>query len=415
VPGFAEKDFYLDDFGNHTLVLAVDRDSVRAEGSRRRLAAVVRDLVANEARIVVVLGSAPEDAAPRSRAGTSRDHALRWRRWLGLPRTRPKRSRRVPPAGARGDAVLWSRVEDDEPMRALWRVLRVRSLCLVVTGEPAIGPACRIARDLRVHKLVLIDRRGGLRRRGSDEVLSYLDGADLDAILGGGDEALGAFGSRRSLLQHVDGVLDRVSSVNVCKIDGLAHELFTYEGSGTFFSRDDHCQVAPLGIDDFDEVERLIARGQKEGLLRPRSADEIGEILLDGFGVWVGVGHLAGVGALRTWQDEDGEGAGEIVGLYTFTRFKGEGIGSRLVKRLLQEASSRGLGKVFALTTSERAARFFLREGFREVSHEALPATKWEGYDAGRRARVRVFRRKVRRRARSFSAGAKPARRPRSG
>ena len=87
-----------------------------------------------------------------------------------------------------------------------------------------------------------------------------------------------------------------------------------------------------------------------------------------------------------------GERAGEIVGLYTITRFKGEGLGSRLVRELLEQAARQGLRYVFACAVDEHAQQFFEREGFARVGPEAVPAAKWKGYDARRRARVSVFR-----------------------
>ncbi len=389
---FAEKDFYLDEFRGRTLVLAADREVFASLGARRRLASVVRDLTECGARLIVVLGNAPDSAAPKSSARTRTDPAGLWRRWLGLPRPRSKRSRRVPPAGARSDVVAWSQDESDTRLVDLWRILRVRPLCLVVAAAPAIEVACVVGAGFRVSKLVLIDRVGGLVQKKGRRSLSYLDGSSLDALLAVGEAEFQGFGHRRGLLTQIDSVLDRgVSAVNLCRIDGLARELFTYEGSGTFISRDDHCYVEPLSIDDFHEVERLIARGQKDGLLKPRSADEIGEVLLDGFGVWVGAGHLAGVGALRSWK-EGRQRVGEISALYTFTRFKGEGIGGRLVKRLLADARRRKMAYVFAVTTSERAAKFFARHDFEEAAVGEIPPEKWLEYDPARRARARVFR-----------------------
>lgn len=392
VAGFAEKDFYLEEFRGRTLVLAADREVLQGEGARKRLAAVVRDLVRCGSRVVVVLGNAPPGAAPKASPRTRSEPPARWRRWLGLPRTTARRSRRVPPAGARSDVVQWPEGTEGAALAELWRILRVRSLCLVVAEEPATDVACRVAAGFRVTKLVLIDRVGGLVQKRGKRSLSYLDGASLDALLAAGEAEFQGFGHRRGLLTQIDAVLDRgVSAVNLCRIDGLARELFTYEGSGTFISRDDHCHVGPLSIDDFDEVERLLSRGQKEGLLKPRSADQITELLLDGFGVWVGAGHLAGVGALRSWRDGRGA-AGEISGLYTFTRFTGEGIGGRLVKRLLAEAGARRMAYVFAVTTSERAAKFFVRQGFSAVAADDVPAEKWIEYDPARRSKARVFR-----------------------
>src|SRR5258705_237470 len=132
----------------------------------------------------------------------------------------------------------------------------------------------------------------------------------------------------------------------VAPLDGAAlacadaEELFTYEGSGTLFTRDDYCRVAPLGLDDFAQAERLLERGQREGLLKLRSPEEIAEVLGAGFGATICDRHLAGVAGLLT-APYAAERAGEIVGLYTITRFKGEGIGERLVTPLpLQRAEA---------------------------------------------------------------------------
>ena len=62
----------------------------------------------------------------------------------------------------------------------------------------------------------------------------------------------------------------------------------------------------------------------------------------------------------------------------------------------MSEADRRGLAAVFATTVDERAAQFFERVGFTRVRPSAVPAAKWKGYDARRRARVIVFRRELR-------------------
>src|SRR5438105_825449 len=55
-------------------------------------------------------------------------------------------------------------------------------------------------------------------------------------------------------------------------------------------------------------------------------------------------------------------------------------------------AAQRGLAYGFAGAVDERAVRFFLRLGFDQVGAERVPAAKWVGYDARRRARVVVCR-----------------------
>jgi amino-acid N-acetyltransferase len=185
-----------------------------------------------------------------------------------------------------------------------------------------------------------------------------------------------------------------VESVNLCTPAGIAEELFTYEGSGTLFTRRDYCHVDRLALDDFAQAERLLERGQREGLLKLRSPEEVAEVLAAAWGATVCEGHLAGIAGLLT-APYAAERAGEIVGLYTITRFKGEGIGERLVSRLVDEAERRRLAYVFACAIDERATQFFVRLGFDRVGPDDVPRAKWDGYDARRRARVGVLRRRL--------------------
>lgn len=182
-----------------------------------------------------------------------------------------------------------------------------------------------------------------------------------------------------------------VEAVNLCRPTEIAEELFSYEGSGTLFTQGDYCRVGPLGLDDFVQAERLLDRGQREGVLKLRTADEIACVLAGGFGAMISGRHLAGVAALLA-APYAAERAAEIVGLYTITRFKGEGIGERLVQACVAEAGRRGLASVFACAVDARAQQFFERLGFVRVRPQDVPAAKWMGYDARRRSRVAVFR-----------------------
>lgn len=381
---FTEKDFYLDEFHDRTLVFSVGMRALAGITARRRLRAVVADLVRHEARVLVVVG----DAA----AGGRGDGVTR--RFLGLPPGRVERPSRA--AGRRGDTIRWDPEAIEGSLAGIWQVLRVRSLGVVLCEGPAAPCACRIAERLRVHKLVVVDPGGGLVERGSRRsTISFLDEHALDVLLEAGEAEFQGLSRRRSLLSDIDRVLaGGVGSVNLCRLSGLARELFTYEGTGTLFTRGAYWRVDRLGIDDFHEVERLVERGQKEDLLKPRSPGEIGELLLNGFGAWVAGDHLAGIGALRV-APYAAHAAAEIIGLYTITRFKGEGIGYRLVRRLVDEARGRSLRYVFAVTTAERAAQFFRREGFRPVRPRDVPPEKWLGYDDARRERAMTFLREL--------------------
>ncbi len=137
-------------------------------------------------------------------------------------------------------------------------------------------------------------------------------------------------------------------------------------------------------------------RGQNEGFLLPRSPTEIANLLPSCFGYRVGDEHLAGVCALLT-EPYRRERAGEITGLYTLTRFLGEGVASELIKEVIAEAQARRLTYVFACTSEERAARFFgaSRIGklkFRRVGPKSVAPHKWRGYEKSRIARLSIFR-----------------------
>jgi hypothetical protein len=96
---YAERDFYLQEFRGRTLVLAGDRSTLRGIAARRRLAAVVKDLVRNGSRVLLVVGEMPADGARERRE---------IRTWLSLPRVAMTRRRGRGRKGAREDVVVWS-------------------------------------------------------------------------------------------------------------------------------------------------------------------------------------------------------------------------------------------------------------------------------------------------------------------
>jgi len=348
---FLEKDFYLREFRGRSLAIAVAASDLKSPAP---LAAVVDELVENGTRVVLI---STERAAI--------DELVE--------------GRFVSAATPRLESVVWRRLRE-----------RPR-VGLVVGGSLAFAPACRdVALRLRCSKLVWIDREGGLVRPGGER-LSFVDLDELRALLESGAPAPAS--RRHALLREVMAMLEGgLPAVNVCTLAGLGEELFTYAGSGTLFTRDRYVVVRPLGLDDLDAADDLIARGVEEGFLAPRSPESVDEVLASGFGAFVEDRHLAGIGTLLV---DPATRAGEIGSLYTLTRFLGEGIGGHLVAFALELARAQRLDFVFACTTSPRVCAFFERHGFQEVAPEALPSTKWRGYDPARRARLLCVRRDV--------------------
>ena len=372
----AERGFYLKEFREKSLLFALRAKDIAAPRDRDAVRAVLRTLVLNETKVILLMEtgvSAPERQAVE-KLRTQLSHALN-----GLP------------------APVLLLPESDEEQRCLSILETLRTVPVFIGLWPAqarlsaLQSAQQLANRLTVYKLVILDPQGGLTAGGAP--LSFLNGSHLEAL-----QAQGAHGElpheRHLQLETARLALEGgVASVSLCSPASLAKELFTYEGCGTFFTLTDYCQAERLALDDFPEAERLIQRGEQEGALKKRTPSEISQLLLHGYGARLGKERdLVGLCALLPYAADN---AGEIAGLYTLRRFHGEGIGSRLVGKALAEGQARGLAYLFACTNQEPARRLFERFDFRQVTPDAVPATKWRAYAPARKRAVRVYKREL--------------------
>ena len=381
---FGEKHFYLEEFRGRSVLIALSPAVTAERPDLSGLATVVAELVRSDTRVLLWWPTATPGGERRLLAALGRAKAL--------PRRAGTR-RRMRPVVRVDMATLDVRDEHADLRAQIWEHLRVGHLCVLTVRGFADFPQHPIdlATALRVPKVVLIDDDGGLEM-GSGR-LSFVDESVLAMLLQEGEAEWSGLGHRRELLRMVWAALTKgVEAMNLCTLSGLAEELFSYVGSGTLFTRGDYCRIEPLGLDQFAQAERLIERGHRDGYLKVRSSEEVAQVLAGGVGALVGGRSLAGVAALVS-SPYEADRCGEIVGLYTITRFKGEGVGERLVRRLLEEGEGQGLAYVFACAIDEHAKVFFDRLGFARVEPAEVPAAKWEGYDAKRRRRVAVFKR----------------------
>ncbi|MCK6557254.1 hypothetical protein L6Q96_22160 [Candidatus Binatia bacterium] len=391
---FDEQQFYLDEFRGRTLLFAIPLEEFTAAASYESFATIVRTLLGNDTRVIVLVSSEgagdPDQLAHQLRRRVAA-HVFR----NEVRRLFPTREQRHGAFLPLDPAAFAAPGSATAALAALWNRLRHGPFAVGVLAATARNAAVvyaqHVASRLRVHKLVIVEPEGGVA--GTDrKQISFMDEAMLEALLETGEAEWTGLAARRHTFEAARAaLLAGVGAVNVCSLDGLARELFTYSGSGTLFTRAVYCTVQRLGVDDFEEVERLIARGQREGLLKVRSDDEIATLLVNGYGATIGAHHLAGICALVT-EPYTAECAGELAGLYTITRFKGEGVGGRLVAKVLNDARASDLAYLFACTMEQHAAAFFERQGFRRVGTGDVPAAKWSGYDPHRREQVIVLR-----------------------
>ncbi len=127
-------------------------------------------------------------------------------------------------------------------------------------------------------------------------------------------------------------------------------------------------RIRKARLGDVEAIVDLIGGFARQGLLLPRSKEEICRDLREFF--VVDAGGVAGCCGLRTgWTD-----MAEVRSLAVIEERQGRGIATGLVKAAVQEARELGYAKVFALTY---APGLFERLGFVRVDKGRLPHKIW--------------------------------------
>ncbi|MBF0627790.1 MAG: GNAT family N-acetyltransferase [Magnetococcales bacterium] len=359
---FSEKDFFLKAFQGLTLTLALSVESDLDPDTLNVLVGVARDLMSSQVKILIL-------------------------------------AQRSPPVQAFLDALHLRFGEEETRLHlfaggaipaALWRHPTPFMTCELDAETPDhfLERVALIGAALRLPRVVLIHRHGGEGWRDEHGArLNFVNPTRLKRLLM--DPASGGDSGHRSGLQRIilSLLLGGVGAVSLCRLVDLEKELFSYEGEGLFCSRRHYCQVRRLNLDDFGRAAAVIRRGEQEGALLPRSDADLTAILLQGYGAFISEHHLSGVCGLVTAPYRSRR-AGEITALYALTRFQGEGVGGRLVSRLIREAQRLRLDTLFACVGDPRAVAFFQHHGFTRVAPETLPEEKWRHYDPARKARI---------------------------
>jgi len=369
-PVFTEKSFYLEEFYGKSLVFTLVPPSGERLSELDSLNRTLRELRHNQTRCIVV---ASRRALPRLMRRLGR--LAQWHEPLRFNPATGLHSRPYPP---------------DSTISALWQALRAGPIVAaeVETDDPGhlVIFAEQLASRLRVFKLLLIDRAGGLADSARNRH-SFVQIGRMRRIL----KDIHSVHRRGLVRAAYRAIAGGVGSVSLVSPREVYQELFSFSGTGTIFTDGGYGNVRQISIEDFEEVEALIVRAQEEGFLLSRSKGEIAHLLPSCFGYRIGDEHLAGVVSLLT-EPYRRERAGEITALYTLTRFQGEGVAAELMSEVVKEARARRLRYVFACTTEQRAAHLFEHLKFCRIDPEAVSPAKWRGYDKKRIALLSIFR-----------------------
>jgi amino-acid N-acetyltransferase len=120
---------------------------------------------------------------------------------------------------------------------------------------------------------------------------------------------------------------------------------------------------------DVHGIGRLMAAYVAEGTLLPRPVSELFQSVHE-FHVALAGGEVVACAALRLLWDD----LGEVRTLAVRPDHHGNGLGAKLVARVVEDARALGLRRVIALT---REVGFFERCGFATVERDALPRKVW--------------------------------------
>lgn len=128
-------------------------------------------------------------------------------------------------------------------------------------------------------------------------------------------------------------------------------------------------QVRAVEVSDVDAIEELLKPFAEQGVILPRSRDDIFQHLQE-FVVACFDEDVAGVAAMHIY----GSNLAEVRSLVVRDDMQGHGIGGLLVEACEQWGASLGVACIFALTY---VPEFFARVGYEQVPKESLPHKIW--------------------------------------
>ncbi|MDH5485694.1 MAG: amino-acid N-acetyltransferase [Gammaproteobacteria bacterium] len=195
--------------------------------------------------------------------------------------------------------------------------------------------------------------------------------------------------------QHDDAtLLHLASAVKACKngvrrshlishdTDGaLLLELYTRDGQGTLITKETYEGLRQASIDDVGGILELIQPLEEEGILSRRSREQL-ELEISNFTVCERDGMIIGCAALYTYEDK----AAELACVAIHTDYRKQGRAKELLNHIEQDCKSRGINKLFILTT--QTSHWFQEQGFVKDDIDNLPIEKRKLYNLQRNSMV---------------------------
>ncbi len=246
--------------------------------------------------------------------------------------------------------------------------------------------AVEIAKALRAIKLIYLNVEGGIR--GPNGIIRQMPVHEADAFL----KKCRAELSPESVTKLTHAIrackegVERVHIIDGREQEGLLGEVFSNEGIGTLIHANEYQSIRQAQKKDVRAIHALIQQGIANDELVRRTRAELEKIVGDYFVFEVDRNPVACV-ALHVYPEYH---LAELASLYVDSRYENQGIGMKLITYVENIARTRGIPRLFALST--QAVNYFIQKaGFRLGQPDDLPPSRREKYEqSGRRSAVLI-------------------------
>jgi amino-acid N-acetyltransferase len=246
--------------------------------------------------------------------------------------------------------------------------------------------AVEVAKALRAVKLIFLNTEGGIQ--GPDGVVRQMTVQEAEGFLKKYKPDL--IPETQTKLSHAvragkEGV-ERVHIIDGREQEGLLGEVFSNEGIGTLIYANEYQAIRAALKKDVRAVFNLIQPGMQTDELMRRTRSELEKHIGDYFVFEVDRNPVACV-ALHVYPEQN---MAELASVFVDPRYENQGIGGKLMQYTENVARSRGLAKLFCLST--QAIDYFVSKGgFSRGTPDDLPPVRRERYDqSGRRSQVLI-------------------------
>lgn len=184
----------------------------------------------------------------------------------------------------------------------------------------------------------------------------------------------------QAILASNEGI-PRSQIINHEKDGALLTELFSIDGCGILITQNPFETIENATIDDVGGIMALIKPLEEKGVLVKRERERLEQEIND----FIVIKRDESVLATAALYPHDVDMA-EIACVATHPNYQGNGRAATMLGYLEKRAKQQGIKQLFVLTT--QSAHFFIEQGFKRSSVEALPKTKQSFYNLQRNSSV---------------------------